>query len=388
MNYRKIQLVLGVIIFLFSADSIAQKGIIAGKVTDSHSNENIPFSNVAIYRTDNSEMITGAVSDENGQFRLTRIPYGEYQLVVSFIGYTTDTLPSLLLSSANPEINFNLALAPAIVNLEEIEIQGSASAVVTSIDRRTYNADEFETAKGGTAVDLLNKLPAISVGPDGSVSLRGTTEFMVYLNGKPTQLEPSVLLAQLSADAIENIEVITVPSAKYDAQGKGGIINVVTKRTGLEGFSISGNALLGGAPWGHLQDPLSGYDMNDTRYGGGLNLVYVKNSLTFYGGLYYNKKNVNGDRTGDARLLQDNESYYHMVASGERPEWYRNFSANFGTDFQLNDRSTLSAAYYYGNREEGRSAFYVYNNFYGDVDKNSSVICWTSTPVFEPSGNF
>jgi outer membrane receptor protein involved in Fe transport len=251
-----------------------------------------------------------------------------------------------------------------------VEIRGESASVVTKIDRRTYNASEFETAKGGTAVDLLNKLPSVSVGPDGAVSVRGTTDFMVYLNGKPTQLEPSVLLAQLSADAIENIEVITVPTAKYDAQGKGGIINVVTRQKGMEGLSISANVLGGGAPWGNLTDPLSGYKNNDYRYGGGLNYVYVKNKITFYGGYYYNQKNVNGDRVGDARLLQENGSYYHMVASGERPEWYENYAANYGLDITLSKRSLLSAAYYFGKRTEGRSAFYVYNNFYGDVNKN------------------
>ncbi|MCK5703549.1 MAG: outer membrane beta-barrel protein, partial [Cyclobacteriaceae bacterium] len=147
-------------------------------------------------------------------------------------------------------------------------------------------------------------------------------------------------------------------------------INVVTKRTGVEGLSLFANALVGGAPWGHLEDPLSGYKMNDTRYGGGLNYVYVKNKISFYGGYYYNKKNINGDRVGDARILQENGSYYHMVASGERPEWFENYAANYGLDIRLSKRSVLSGAYYYGRRTEGRSAFYVYNNFYGDINKN------------------
>ncbi|MCK5101998.1 MAG: TonB-dependent receptor family protein, partial [Cyclobacteriaceae bacterium] len=103
---------------------------------------------------------------------------------------------------------------------------------------------------------------------------------------------------------------------------------------------------------------------------GGINYVYVKNKISFYGGYYYNKKNINGDRIGDARILQENGSYYHMVASGERPEWFENYAANYGLDFRLSKKSVLSAAYYYGRRTEGRSAFYVYNNFYGDIDKN------------------
>lgn len=362
------------LIFLacFIDPGFAQKGSIYGHVSDSQTQENIPFANIALFDETYNNTIMGTVSDANGQFNLTKIPNGNYNLIVSFIGFTTDTLSAISIDQSSQTMDVgSLKLSASVISLDEIEIQGAAAPVVTELDRRRYKAAEFEAAKGGTAVDLLNRLPSISVGPDGNVSLRGTTQFMVYLNGKPTQLEPSVLLAQLSADAIENIEVITVPTAKYDAQGKGGIINIETKKQGMEGLSITANALLGGAPWGHLTDPLSGYELKDTRYGGTINLVYAKKNATFYGGLYYNKKNVNGDRVGDARILQDDGSYYHMVAAGERPEWYRNFTTNLGADIRINERSVISAAYYFGDRKEGRSAFYVYNNFYGDIDKNS-----------------
>lgn len=361
---------IGLLIIVFVNVAFAQKGTITGEITDSESNEKIPFASIALYQQDYSNTQNGVVSDENGNFKLSKIPYGNYNLIVSFMGYDTDTLGSITVTQHNADVKLGtLPLVQSILSLEGIEVQGLSNTVSTDLDRRKYKADDFETAKGGTAVDLLNKLPSVSVGPDGNVSLRGTTEFMVYLNGKPTQLEPSILLAQLSADAIENIEVITVPTARYDAQGKGGIINIVTKKSLTEGLSLAANALVGGAPWGNLEDAMSGYEMNDMRYGGGLNYTYVKNNITFYGGYYYNKKNVNGDRVGDARILQENGSYYHMVASGERPEWYENYAANYGADFRLSDRALLSAAYNYGKRTEGRSAFYVYNNFYGDVDK-------------------
>lgn len=351
--------------------SYAQNSSISGEVFDEQNGLSVPFANVVLFDAEFGNTSIGDVSDAEGKFKLAKIPYGSYNLVISFIGYKTDTVPGISLSQGKNNLSLGkISLFPTIVNLQEVEIQGTAATVVTELDRKKYWADQFEAAKGGTAVDLLNKLPSVSVGPDGNVSVRGTTDFMVYLNGKPTQMEPSVLLAQLSADAIENIEVITVPTAKYDAQGKGGIINIETKKGLLDGLSLSANGFIGGAPWGNLEDPLSGYEMNDKRYGGGLNYTYIKNKLTFYGGFYYSKKNVNGDRVGDARILQENGSYYHMVASGERPEWYENYAANYGFDYRFTEKSVLSLAYYYGNRTEGRSAFYVYNNFYGDIDKN------------------
>ncbi|NQU52742.1 MAG: TonB-dependent receptor [Bacteroidetes bacterium] len=245
--------------------------------------------------------------------------------------------------------------------------------VSTKIDRKVYSANDFETAQGGTAVDVLNKLPSVSVNPDGEVSVRGTTDFMVYLNGKPTQMDPSMLLGQIAGNSIENIEVITVPTAKYDAQGKGGIINISTKRTGAEGLSISANGLGGGAPWGHVTDKYSDFEQNDNRIGTGLNLMWFKNNLSVYGGFNLNNRNINGMRTGDARIFVDeaNGVYKHMVAAGERPEWFKYWSANAGFDYKLSEKSTLSGSYFFGKRTEGRSAFYIYNIFYADKNKNT-----------------
>lgn len=359
-----------ILILLTTFQALAQTGRISGEIFDGGTNQRVPFANVSLFDQGFAKGIGGTVSDENGSFEIAKIPYGQYNLVISFIGYQSDTLSSILISAQHPRLTLGrIDLAPAIVNLSEVEVRATSQATVSEIDRRKYNASEFETAKGGTAADILNKLPAISVGPDGNITLRGTDQFMVYLNGKPTQMEPAVLLAQLSADAIENIEVITVPTARYDAQGKGGIINITTRKTTGEGLSVTGNVLAGGAPWANLTDRYSDYVNKDLRYGGALNAMYSKNKVSIYGGIYYNMRNVNGDRTGDARILQGDGSYYHMVASGERPEWYENFTTNVGADFVLTKNSQLSFSYLHGKRTEGRSAFYVYDNFYGDINK-------------------
>lgn len=358
-------------LFLISVGLFAQKAEIVGVVADSNSDEKIPFATVSLFRTDFSELVKGAVSDNNGNFKIEDVQPGEYRAVVSFIGYKPDTsaMISVTLDKNHYQLH-EISIVPSTVEIEDVEVRGTVSTTSRKIDRQTYKASDFETAKGGTAVDVLNKLPSVSVSPEGGVSVRGTTDFMVYLNGKPTQMEASVLLGQIAANSIENIEVIAVPTARFDAQGKGGIINIVTKKTGNDGLSISANGMAGGAPWGHITDKYSGFKMNDNRVSTGINLVYRKKSTSLYGGFNLNNRNINGSRTGDARLLQTDGSYYHMVASGERPEWFKNVSANAGGDFYLSEKSTLSASYFFGNRKEGRSAFYVYNNFFGDINKN------------------
>ena len=344
---------------------------IAGVIADRESNDKIPFASVSLLK--NNEFISvGSISDDAGSFKLEGLSFGNYSVVVSFIGYTTDTIENISLSKENALAKLGvIQISASNVALNEVQVTAMSNTVTSKIDRKTYQAKDFETAKGGNAVDLLNKLPSVSVSPDGEVSVRGTTDFIVYLNGKPTQMEPSMLLAQISSDAIENIDVITVPSARFDAQGKGGIINISTKTNGVEGFSIATNGNLGASPWGNKTDKYSAYNLNDDRYGGGINLSYGKENLNIYGGFNYNYKNVNGARTGDARILDTtNNSYKHMVAAGERPEWYEYYSANAGIDYQFSKASQVSASYFYGNRTEGRSAFYIYNNFYGDQQKN------------------
>lgn len=369
MNYLKLPFLMA---FVFSAWNVfGQNGEISGFVADKSTSEKIPFASISVFDNDFDEMVTGGASDDKGRFKIEKLDFGQYQLVFSFIGYKPDTVKNVAVSAETPKINLGKTeLTLAVVELEGIEVQGMANTSTKKIDRQTYRASDFATASGGTAVDVLNKLPSISVDPDGTVSVRGTSDFMVYLNGKPTQMEASVLLGQISANSIQNIDVITVPTARYDAQGKGGIINISTKKGGQDGLSVSANGLIGGAPWGNITDKYSAYDLNDNRAGGGINLVYRKNKLALYAGANYNDRNVNGSRTGDARLLQTDGSYYHMVAGGERPEWYENYSMNAGFDYNFSDKKTLSTSYFYGNRTEGRSAFYVYNNFYGDVDKN------------------
>ncbi len=369
MKYIK-QLLFGTVVFCCSLAAQAQSGIIKGKVIDAERSESIPFATIALL--EDGQVITGTVSDEKGSFKIDKVKNGSYSLSVSFLGYETIEISQVEVSKMAKSVDLQeVALKASNITLSGVEVKANSQTVKTGIDRKTYNAADFATAKGGNATDVLNKLPAVSVGPDGMVSVRGTTDFMVYLNGKPTQMEASVLLGQIQSESIESIDVITVPTAKYDAQGKGGIINITTKKQALNGLSVAANGLIGGAPYNNITDPISGFENNDKRYGGGLSLMYHKNDLTVYGGGSYNRRNVNGMRTGDARILQEEGSFYHMVASGERPEWYINYSANAGIDYQVSDQSVLSASYYYGERQEGRSAFYVYNNFYGDANKQA-----------------
>ncbi|HEY5511151.1 MAG TPA: carboxypeptidase-like regulatory domain-containing protein, partial [Prolixibacteraceae bacterium] len=229
----------------------------------------MPFASVSLV-SENTTSQTGTVSKGDGSFEIDNVSFGKYRLIVYFMGYKTDTISKLEISKQTSRLNLGtIRLKPISISVQEVQIQANAKTNLNKIDRQTYRAVDFATAKGGTATDLLSKLPSVSVDPDGSVSVRGTTDFVVYLNGKPTQMDPSALLGQISGAQIENVEIISIPTAKYDSQGKGGIININTKKTGAEGLSASVNGLLGGAPWSNVTDRYDGFKLNDDRYGGG-----------------------------------------------------------------------------------------------------------------------
>jgi outer membrane receptor protein involved in Fe transport len=366
----------GVVIVLLTFKSLtgtfAQSGNIGGVISDKATSDKIPFANVVAVFKNNAASPAGTVSDKDGKFRIDNLQFGNYNIVISFIGYQSDTIRNIDINKQGQQVNLGeIRLSAITVALGEVVVKVRSETATSRLDRITYKVGDFETTKGGNASDVLNKLPSVSTDQDGVISVRGTSDFLVYLNGKPSQTEPSVLLAQIPSGTIESIDIITVPSAKYDAQGKGGIINITTKKTGEKGMSVSASILTGGAPWGNYTDQLSGFRMNDNRLGGSLNFIYNKNRLSFYGGVSFNNKNVNGTRPGYTRLLQQNGSYYHMMVSdGLRPEWTRNYTANAAMDYQLSTRSIISVSYYYGNRNDGRSAFYKYHNFYGDVNKD------------------
>lgn len=347
---------------LLSVSLYAQQGQwqIKGMVVEHGSGKAIPYAQAVLLNQ--GKIITGTLTDTNGVFILSPERAGNYDLAVSFLGFTTDT-SHIEISSANGGIStLTISITPKSHELAEVEIIGQANAFTSQIDRQVYRPGDFETARTGTAVDILQKLPSVSVSPDMEISVRGTSGFMVYLNGKPTQMDASVVLSQIPASAISSIEIITVPSAKFDAQGKAGIINIVTDGAEMKGTSFTAETSGGGIPWNTGFDPL--------RYGLGLKISQVNKKWTLYAGVNYKYRAVRGSRDGDARLLQADGSYYHMVANGDRPEWFPVFSAQTGVEYRPSKNTTVGAGYYFGHKIEGRTADYIYHNFFGDIYKN------------------
>src|SRR5690554_1686472 len=274
--------IVSIILMFFTTTSIySQNNQLNGKVLDKETGESIPFATISIFDKDFEALIDGTVSDDFGVFIVENIDLREINLIVSFIGYTPDTLSLISFTPDNPNLNLGeIELMPDVIELDGVEIVGIQSTTTRHIDRQTYRTGDFETARGGTASDLLSRLPSLSVNPDGDITLRGTTDFVVYLNGKPTQLEPSVLLGQIPANNIASVDVITVTTARFEAQGSGGIINITTRSSGIEGLTVVLDGLLSGALWKNKTHNHSDQKLNYDRYGASLIITYNKDDLT------------------------------------------------------------------------------------------------------------
>jgi outer membrane receptor protein involved in Fe transport len=224
-------------------------GHISGSVIDSVTKKPIDYATIALYVIDGKSPINGVVTDEKGNFKIENIRSGSYKITVSFLGYPAKTITPVVTSPSKPDKNLGVVvLAPSQKTLKEVSVVGQAALVENKIDKIVYNVEKDITASGGTATDVLGKVPMVSVDMNGNVSVRGDQNVKILINGKTTGASAANLsdvLRSIPADQIKNIEVITSPSAKYDAEGSAGIINIITKQKNVSGFSGSINGGVG-----------------------------------------------------------------------------------------------------------------------------------------------
>ncbi|MFD2145649.1 TonB-dependent receptor [Mucilaginibacter antarcticus] len=218
-------------------------GKVTGTVVDSITKKPLDYATVAIYRATGSSPINGVVTDEKGNFQINGVKPGEYKLGVSFIGYPLKMVTGVVTTDSKPDKGMGIIiLAPSAKVLKEVTVTGVAALVENKIDKLVYNAEKDVTSAGGNATDVLQKVPLVSVDMNGNVALRGDQNVRVLINGKPSgaaAASVSDLLKTIPADQIKSIEVITSPSAKYDAEGSGGILNIITKSKNASGVSGS-----------------------------------------------------------------------------------------------------------------------------------------------------
>ena len=260
------------ILFTFSGFlTIAQNSEITGRINDSLSNEPLEYANIAVYAVSDSSLITGGITSETGDFKIGNIKPGNYYIRVHFLGYEIKQSANFQLNEKQTLSLGTIQLQPTRELVQEINVTGNRINAVNKLEKQTYQADQFESAKGGSAVDVLRNMPSVAVNGEGVITVRGSSGFLLLINGKPVLTDAQSALSQLPANAVNNVELITSPSAKYDPDGKAGIINITTK-TG----ATNGTGLIVNANYGLPSTTDFGNDRVAKRFGGDITFNYQK----------------------------------------------------------------------------------------------------------------
>ena len=227
-----------IILLLCSAVITTATAQISGSVEDIVTGKPVEYADVILLDKETKTVIDNISSESNGQFRFANIDAGEYSLMIRLIGYDIFTHEPIIINSSTPTFNIGVVkLQPLEIGLAEVVVEASRRQVIYKLDKRIIDASNNLMGSGGTAVDILENTPSIRVGVDGEVTFRGSSGFRVYIDGKPSFYSGSQALQQIPAGQIENIEIITTPSARYDTDGEVGMINIITKTKSQKGIN-------------------------------------------------------------------------------------------------------------------------------------------------------
>ena len=225
------------------------KGKITGSLVDSVSGQPIGYATLSITKKGSKIMLDGILSEEDGSFVFQEVKTGTYEITISFLGYEDKKLEKVEATLKNPDIHLDkIFMVPSNVLLDAVEITEDKALIENKIDKLVFNAENDASIAGGDATDVLRKVPLLTVDLNGNVSLRGSQNVRILINGKPSGMfsgNVADALKMFPADQIKKVEVITAPSAKYDGEGSAGIINIITKKSDIDGFAGNVNASVG-----------------------------------------------------------------------------------------------------------------------------------------------
>lgn len=299
---------------------------ITGYIYDGNANEPLQYASIALYRKEDSTLVTGAIADSTGKFLVDDGGFGRFYLTADFIGYEKKSVNEVVVTPRNRTKSLGkIYLQPASQALEGVDVTAEKNRVQYDIDKKIINVSKDLNASGGTAVDVLRNTPSVEVDIEGNVSLRGSENFKVYIDGKPTVLEGNDLLKQLPAGSIDKIEIITNPSAKYDPDGTGGIINVKMKEDHKGSFNGIVNASVS----------------SNESYSGDFKVNYETGKIKFFVGADV-RKHVHDGKGQINRETFTSDTTFFYDSERNRTRKHDGYSVETGLDYNINDRNTIN----------------------------------------------
>ena len=331
----------------FASQALAQ-GTISGRVFDSKSGKAVEYATVAVLKASDSSMVAGTISQSNGSFT-TKAAYGSYIVRVSFMGYTTYFHPkNVVLTAKSPSANLGkILITPGTMMMDEVVVSAERTMVEYQLDKRVVNVDKNLVTSGGTATEVLQNVPSVSVDNDGNVTLRGSSNVKVLINGRPYELmgnDLETLLEQIPASTVESVEVITNPSAKYDPEGMSGIINLKLKEKTAAALGLNGMVNLNGtAPLPFMIPEQMPQFIPSTM--GSINLNYTTEKYNLFFTLDGGMRSRGSVGHSNIERLRNGAAWSHD--SLDQYSIRRNYmgSMKIGGEYYFNDKNSLLLSY-------------------------------------------
>ena len=334
--------------------------LISGIVHDSLSDNPVEYANVVLYSLKDSQLVNGCISDNKGKFFIEKVSPGKYFLKVSFMGYKTYKTNLVITPKINEYKMDVIYLKDASSSMKEVTIIGERPLIEYKLDKKVVNVDKNINTAGGTALDVLQNVPSVTVDFDGSVSMRGTTNVTILIDGRPSGLT-GTKLEQIPASAIESIEIITNPSAKFNPEGMGGILNIKLKKKKEKGLNGLVSANIG----------------TGNKYNGSLNLNYSKNKFNFFGSYDYRKNERKG--YGDMnRVTYYNDTASYLIQHDNFLMERLSNNIKLGLDYAITRKDKISFTWFYsrGNNQDNEtsnSSIFDENHIFSEYYENSNL---------------
>ena len=341
------------ITLLFGQETIKSESfIIYGTILEIETNQPLEYATIILKNTE-TQKITGGITDKLGNFNI-QTPKGIYDISLEFISFKTKKFHLQNITASK-----NLGIIKLEENgndLDEIIVISEKSTVDLRLDKKIYNIGKDMTVKGGTASDVLDNVPAVNIDPEGTISLRGNESVRILIDGKPSELiglNDVNALRQLPSDAIEKVEVITSPSARYDSEGTAGIINIILRKGKTSGFNGSANATLG--------DP--------KNYQTALNLNLRSNKINLFSNLSYNDGGSPGIFDSNITYLTNKIIDSTRIENRVYDRNRKSLNANVGLEYSINKSSSITAGIFLKDSDEQNISSNTISSF-DDSDNN------------------
>jgi len=314
-------------------------GSVTGTIVDSLSGKKIGYASIGVYKENSNKTVSGVIANADGEFLISNLPHGKYKMKITFMGYNAKNIDSIIISDKTPSASLGLiGIGQKSLQIQGVEVTASRNPIEIQVDKMVVSVEKTLPAAGGSVIDVLKNTPSVSVDVDNNVSLRGNSNITFLLDGKPSGSISASMLEQIPASAIENIEIVTNPSAKYDADGSAGIINLVMKKHKEMNWN------------GMLQANAGTKD----NYGSSVNFNYKKDDFNIYGSYddRFNHRSMSGNIYRETNSSAGT-SYLEQQMSNDFHGSSHNFKT--GIDYSFDDKNSISASVLYNTGKRNNS---------------------------------